>query len=85
MKLIHIISNKIERGRGKLVSFFTQNKLYFKPIISAILVILAELDRFSRIETAGFKPYTYVAVSCTLIPIISMESATRSRFFSQYK
>src|SRR5699024_12364936 len=58
-----------------LTSFFMEYELYFKLIISAILGFLVGLDRASRKEPAGFKTYTYVAVSCTLVTIISMESA----------
>nr|WP_234400732.1 MgtC/SapB family protein [Virgibacillus senegalensis] len=56
-------------------AFFWENELYFRILISAILGFLIGWDRTSKNKPAGLKTYTYVAVACTLITLVSIESA----------
>lgn len=48
--------------------------LYLKIILSGVLGFFIGWDRTSKNKPAGLKTYTYVAVSCTLITIVSIES-----------
>lgn len=48
---------------------------YTKIITSALLGMLIGWDRSARNKPAGLKTFTFVAVSCTLITIISISSA----------
>lgn len=50
-------------------------EIYFKIFISAILGMIIGWDRSSKNKPAGLKTFTYVAVSCTLITIVSIDSA----------
>lgn len=54
--------------------FFIEYESYFKILISAILGLLIGWDRTSKNKPAGLKTYTYVAVACTLITIVSIKS-----------
>lgn len=57
-----------------MFTVFTSYDLYVKIIISGILGFFIGWDRTSKNKPAGLKTYTYVAVSCTLITIVSIES-----------
>src|SRR5690625_4963347 len=57
-----------------MTAFFHEYEVYFQIIISAILGFMIGWDRTSKNKPAGLKTYTYVAVSCTLITIVSIES-----------
>ncbi|WP_060678220.1 MgtC/SapB family protein [Virgibacillus halodenitrificans] len=59
-----------------LKSIFIEYEVYFQVLISAILGFLIGMDRSSKHKPAGLKTYTYVAVACTLITIISIHSVT---------
>ncbi|TQS75374.1 MgtC/SapB family protein [Ornithinibacillus gellani] len=54
---------------------FYQYEMYVKVLISAMLGFLIGWDRTSKNKPAGLKTYTYVAVACTLITIVSIQSA----------
>ncbi|WP_188454945.1 MgtC/SapB family protein [Virgibacillus oceani] len=54
--------------------FFIAYETYFQVFISAILGFLIGWDRSSKHKPAGLKTYTYVAVACTLITIVSIRS-----------
>ncbi|MFZ3580291.1 MgtC/SapB family protein [Virgibacillus sp. DJP39] len=58
-----------------IASFFWDHEMYFRILISAILGFLIGWDRTSKNKPAGLKTYTYVAVACTLITLVSIESA----------
>ena len=60
--------------------FFSQYEIYFRILVSAVLGFLIGWDRTSKNKPAGLKTYTYVSVACTLITIVSIESA---EIFSQ--
>lgn len=55
--------------------FFWEYEMYFRILISAILGFLIGWDRTSKNKPAGLKTYTYVAVACTLITLVSIQSA----------
>jgi putative Mg2+ transporter-C (MgtC) family protein len=55
--------------------FFWQHDIYFRILVSAVLGFLIGWDRTSKNKPAGLKTYTYVSVACTLITIVSIESA----------
>ncbi|HEY4553908.1 MAG TPA: MgtC/SapB family protein [Bacillaceae bacterium] len=50
-------------------------EMYIRIGISAVLGFLIGLDRSVKNKPAGIKTYTYVCVACTLITLISIESA----------
>ena len=54
--------------------FFISYEVYFKILISGVLGSLIGWDRTSKHKPAGLKTFTYVAVACTLITIVSIES-----------
>ncbi|OZU88288.1 hypothetical protein CIL03_11580 [Virgibacillus indicus] len=54
--------------------FFIEYEVYFQVLISALLGFLIGWDRSSKHKPAGLKTYTYVAVACTLITIVSIHS-----------
>jgi putative Mg2+ transporter-C (MgtC) family protein len=58
-----------------IIRFFFEFEAYFKILISGILGFLIGWDRSSKHKPAGLKTYTYVSVACTLITLISIESA----------
>ncbi|MBN6889484.1 MgtC/SapB family protein [Cytobacillus horneckiae] len=60
-------------------AIFKEAELYIRLFISTILGLFIGWDRSSHNKPAGIKTYTYVTVSCTLITIISIESATLLR------
>ena len=49
--------------------------MFFRLFVSTLLGLFIGWDRSSHNKPAGIKTYTYVAVSCTLITIISIDSA----------
>ncbi|QUW21516.1 MgtC/SapB family protein [Sporosarcina sp. Marseille-Q4063] len=53
---------------------FINYEVYFKILISGMLGLLIGWDRTSKHKPAGLKTFTYVAVACTLITIVSIES-----------
>lgn len=55
--------------------FVWQHEVYFRILVSAVLGFLIGWDRTSKNKPAGLKTYTYVSVACTLITIVSIESA----------
>lgn len=55
-------------------AIFTSYDLYIKIVLSGVLGFFIGWDRTSKNKPAGLKTYTYVAVSCTLITIVSIES-----------
>jgi len=57
-----------------MLLIFLEYELYFKILLSGILGFIIGWDRTSKNKPAGLKTYTYVAVSCTLITIISIKS-----------
>lgn len=59
-----------------MIELFVQYELYFKILLSAILGFFIGWDRTSKNKPAGLKTYMYVAVSTTLITIISIESVS---------
>ncbi|MBW8349702.1 MgtC/SapB family protein [Bacillus sp. IITD106] len=50
-------------------------EMFIRICISAALGFLIGLDRSFKSKPAGVKTYTYVCVACTLITLISIESA----------
>ncbi|MCR2822996.1 MgtC/SapB family protein [Lederbergia panacisoli] len=56
---------------------FVEYEIYFKILISAILGFLIGWDRTSKHKPAGLKTYTYVAVACTLLTLISIVSVEK--------
>lgn len=54
--------------------FFVQFEMYFRILISACLGFVIGWDRSSKSKPAGIKTYTYVAVACTLITLVSIYS-----------
>ncbi|KRG13833.1 MgtC/SapB family protein [Lederbergia galactosidilytica] len=50
-------------------------EMFIRVIISGVLGFLIGLDRSFKSKPAGIKTYTYVCVACTLITIISIQSA----------
>ena len=54
--------------------FFINYEVYFKILISGVLGFLIGWNRMSKHKPAGLKTFTYVAVACTLITIVSIES-----------
>lgn len=62
---VYIYENYIQ-GHGEM---------FIRVIISAILGFLIGLDRSFKSKPAGVKTYTFVCVACTLITIISIQSA----------
>lgn len=58
-----------------LNAFFLEHEMYFRILISAILGFLIGLDRTSKNKPAGLKTYSYVAIACTLITLVSIQSA----------
>ncbi len=58
-----------------MTEFFWQHETYFRIVVSAVLGFLIGWDRTSKNKPAGLKTYTYVSVACTLITIVSIESA----------
>ncbi len=59
-----------------MIELFLQYELYLKILLSAILGFFIGWDRTSKNKPAGLKTYMYVAVSTTLITIISIESVS---------
>lgn len=59
-----------------MIELFSNYELYFKIILSAMLGFLIGWDRTSKNKPAGLKTYMYVAVSTTLITIISIKSVS---------
>lgn len=59
-----------------MMDFLSNYELYFKIILSGILGFFIGWDRTSKNKPAGLKTYMYVAVSTTLITIVSIESVT---------
>lgn len=57
-----------------MADLFASYDLYGKIILSGVLGFFIGWDRTSKNKPAGLKTYTYVAVSCTLITIVSIES-----------
>jgi putative Mg2+ transporter-C (MgtC) family protein len=55
-------------------------EMYIRICISAIIGFLIGLDRSIKSKPAGVKTYTFVCVACTLITLVSIESA---EMFSQ--
>lgn len=55
--------------------FFHHFEAYFQILISGILGFIIGWDRSSKNKPAGMKTYTYVAVACTLITLVSIYSA----------
>src|SRR5690606_21419703 len=53
---------------------FFQYEMYFRVLISAVLGFIIGWDRTSKNKPAGLKTFTFVAVACTLITIVSIES-----------
>ncbi|GGP07826.1 MgtC/SapB family protein [Oceanobacillus neutriphilus] len=49
-------------------------EMYFRIILSGILGFIIGWDRSAKSKPAGLKTYTYVAISCALITIVSIES-----------
>ncbi|MEK3888326.1 MgtC/SapB family protein [Bacillus sp. FSL K6-3431] len=49
--------------------------MFLRISISALLGFLIGMDRSFKSKPAGIKTYTYVCVACTLITLISIESA----------
>jgi putative Mg2+ transporter-C (MgtC) family protein len=70
---------KGDGGMGHLLNdmsgFFWDFEIYFRIVVSAVLGFLIGWDRTSKNKPAGLKTYTYVAVACTLITIVSIEGA----------
>ncbi|TMU86052.1 MgtC/SapB family protein [Bacillus sp. BHET2] len=58
-----------------LTGFFWQHDIYFRIVVSAILGFVIGWDRSAKNKPAGLKTYTYVAVACTLITIVSIQGA----------
>lgn len=56
------------------MNFFIEYEVYFQVSISAVLGFIIGWDRSSKHKPAGLKTYTYVAVACTLITIVSIHS-----------
>ena len=50
-------------------------EMYFRLFISTVIGLFIGWDRSSHNKPAGIKTFTYVAVSCTLITILSIDSA----------
>ncbi len=50
-------------------------EMYFRLCMSAVVGFLIGLDRSFKSKPAGVKTYSYVCVACTLITIVSIESA----------
>lgn len=50
-------------------------EMYLRLFISALVGYFIGWDRSSHNKPAGIKTYTYVSVSCTLITILSIDSA----------
>src|SRR4051812_21990304 len=50
-------------------------EMYLRICMSAVLGFLIGLDRSFKSKPAGVKTYSYVCVACTLITIVSIESA----------
>lgn len=50
-------------------------EMFLRISISAVLGFLIGLDRSFKSKPAGIKTYTFVCVACTLITLISIESA----------
>ncbi|MYL32315.1 MgtC/SapB family protein [Pontibacillus yanchengensis] len=59
-----------------ITSFFIEYEMYFKITLSALLGFMIGMDRTSKHKPAGMKTYTYVSTACTLITIISINSAS---------
>lgn len=53
----------------------TEWEMYFRIVVSALLGLFIGWDRSFRNKPAGLKTYTYVAVACTLITLVSIYSA----------
>lgn len=49
-------------------------EMYLRLILSGALGFIIGWDRSAKNKPAGLKTFTYVAVSCTLITIVSIES-----------
>src|SRR5690625_2503481 len=62
-----------------MMDFLSNYELYFKIILSGVLGFFIGWDRTSKSKPAGLKTYMYVAVSTTLITIVSIESVTMYR------
>ncbi len=65
-----------------MANIFTSYDLYVKIILSGLLGFFIGWDRTSKNKPAGLKTYTYVAVSCTLITIVSIESVKEFQHLS---
>ena len=50
-------------------------EMYLRIFISTLIGLFIGWDRSSHNKPAGIKTYTYVSVSCTLITILSIDSA----------
>ncbi|WP_396426778.1 MgtC/SapB family protein [Lederbergia sp. NSJ-179] len=66
MEFFHFLYDNYIYGHGEM---------FIRVVISAILGFLIGLDRSFKSKPAGIKTYTYVCVACTLITIISIQSA----------
>src|SRR5699024_1358568 len=60
-----------------MMDFLSNYELYFKIILSSIIGFFIGWDRTSKNKPAGLKTYMYVAVSTTLITVVSIESVTK--------
>lgn len=59
-----------------IISHFSMwGEMYVRIIISAVLGFIIGLDRSIRHKPAGIKTYTYVCIACTLITLVSINSA----------
>lgn len=57
------------------MQFFSNMEIYLRILISGLLGMLMGYDREAKNKPAGFKTFTFVTVSTTLITIISIYSA----------
>lgn len=61
-----------------IIEYLQNNYEYFlRILLSAGLGFLIGLDRESKNKPAGIKTFTYVAVACTLLTIVSIVSVER--------
>lgn len=70
-----LVSKVVRRDIVENIQIFFYNyEAYFKIMISGVLGFLIGWDRTSKHKPAGLKTFTYVAVACTLITIVSIKS-----------
>ncbi|TMN23862.1 MgtC/SapB family protein [Lentibacillus cibarius] len=57
-----------------ITQLFYEYEIFFRILISASLGFILGWDRTSKNKPAGMKTFPYVAVACSLITIVSIES-----------